>query len=442
MRVLPVLLATVVCLTACSETQAPVLETSQSVAANRSAEHVPFITTALVTRDWHSCATAMGGLRCWGWNSDGQLGNGETGTMELSPVLVEGPRFSQVSVGGFHSCALDAAGVAYCWGNNTRGGLGTGDLISRSEPVQVATDVRFSTIRVGNHFTCALTADGVAMCWGGNNNGQLGTPTTTTCTLPSGTALACSAVPVPVAGGHVLASLDVGLFNGCGLTADGSALCWGNNLRGQLGRGTVGDPSHSPLPVSGGLSFSQVSVGASHVCAIATDGTTYCWGDNVYGQLGTGDHTRKLVPTVVASGDVRFAAIRASSGNSVFSFSCGATASGELHCWGANSLGQLGHSAPLPTCGVGSRARPCSTLPMPVDTELRFQSFETGFEVVCAVSTQQRGYCWGSNEFGALGNASVAVSTSTPTPIAATPGRARGRQGPPAGHVNHLTIDE
>jgi hypothetical protein len=95
-----------------------------------------------------------------------------------------------------------------------------------------------------------------------------------------------------VAGGHTFDEIQTGVSNTCGLRTDGSAYCWGYNLTGALGQPPAELPKSSvPVPVSGGLSFAGLTSKDSHTCGRAADGVWYCWGTNVFGQLGIGTYT-------------------------------------------------------------------------------------------------------------------------------------------------------
>ena len=144
-----------------------------------------------------------------------------------------------------------------------------------------------STLSLGGSHSCALDATGV-LCWGSNGSGQLGSAVQSPAVYPSRVALAA-----------VTALADGGAHT-CALTTTGDAWCWGSNSNGQLGRGTSGGSSSTPALVSGGLKFVALSAGGAHTCGVTPDGSIYCWGANAAGQLGDGTQTDRAAPTRVA----------------------------------------------------------------------------------------------------------------------------------------------
>lgn len=252
---------------------------------------------SVTTGTYHSCGvTSSSGGYCWGGNVDGQLGDGTT-TTRLTPVVVSaGLSFASMAAGGGvvngggHTCALTGGGVAYCWGYNAFGQLGTGSTTNSATPLAVSGGLSLAAISSGFGHTCGLTSGGAAYCWGYNGDGELGSGTTTQ-----------SLVPVPVTGSLSFASVSAGANQTCGLTSSGAAYCWGYNGQGALGNGGVSLVSTSPVAVLGGLSFTSMSSGFNHVCAIATRGAAYCWGSGANGRLGTGDTTTKNMPARVLS---------------------------------------------------------------------------------------------------------------------------------------------
>lgn len=204
----------------------------------------------------------------------------------------------------------------------------------------------------------------------------------------------------------VEATVTAGGIHTCGLTASGQAYCWGYGGEGQLGNGALATLSTTPVPVVGDHVFTRLSAGGLHTCGLTPGGAAYCWGSNRSGQLGDGNTTNRAEPVPVAAlgGEISFAAI--SSGAS---HNCGLTPEGAAYCWGFNTSGQLGDAStterrnPVPV--VHPTAAPA------------FSAIASGYEHSCAMTPEGTAYCWGANDFGQLGNGSVADATS---PVAVT----------------------
>jgi alpha-tubulin suppressor-like RCC1 family protein len=195
-------------------------------------------------------------------------------------------------VGLSHTCGVTTGSRAFCWGSNDYGQLGNGTTTQRLTPVAVAGGLTFRHVSVGTGhypFTCGVTTTNRAYCWGRNNYGQLGDSTTA----------ARRVRPSPVVGGREFRQVDAGYFHACGETTDNRAFCWGNNVYGQLGDGTT-TQRLVPVAVAGGHSFNQVSAGGYHTCGKNSVGVAYCWGYGFFAQLGNGTTSTRPSPTPVA----------------------------------------------------------------------------------------------------------------------------------------------
>ncbi len=248
--------------------------------------------TAVVAGEFHTCAlTALGDVQCWGRNNLGQLGDGTT-VSRAAPVNVsvtDGP-VARIAAGANHTCALTPEGGVKCWGANDHGQLGDGTRRNRSVPVDVAgLAIGIASIAAGTDHTCAAANTGAVKCWGSNESKQLGR-----------THLwRDSSVPLDVLGlGNPITALAAGAAHTCGLTSQGGATCWGRNNDGQLGDGTRGSWS-SPVVVAGVANVNALAAGHQHTCAVTTERTAYCWGSDTSGQLGTATLASSFVPISV-----------------------------------------------------------------------------------------------------------------------------------------------
>jgi alpha-tubulin suppressor-like RCC1 family protein len=280
----------------------------------------------------HTCGlTDRGGVMCWGSNFNGQLGDGTT-TDRYTPVYVKGlsSGVKAVSAGTTHTCALLTTGGVKCWGNNNRGQLGDGTKINRWTPADViGLTSSVASIEAGGLDTCAVTIHGGAKCWGSNHRGRLGDGTTIDRSTPTN-------VIGMFTGVAAIRANDAGGAHTCALMIGGGVKCWGNNEDGQLGDGTTTE-AHVPIDVSGLTSgVTSLALGTWHTCAAGSGGVK-CWGNNSLGQLGTGLTTTQLTPASVIG--LESGALSVTTGRD---HSCALLNGDSIKCWGSNSSGELG----------------------------------------------------------------------------------------------------
>ncbi len=353
--------------------------------------------------------TLYGSVYCWGSNPYGGLGNNSTAQANAPVAVYTGGVLAdkiigKVSVGQYHSCAIDMAGVAYCWGYNAKGQLGDGTTNDSSKPVAVnmtgaLNGKTLKAISSSYYNNCSIASDGKAYCWGDNGSGQLGNGTTTSSSIP---------VAVDASGvlsGKAIAAIAAGSGNSCAIASDGYVYCWGGPS--YIGNGSA-QASLVPAAVDrggvlAGKFATKLSVGGGFSCVIASDGKAYCWGVNSFGQLGNGLTATSLVPVAVSTAGVlngKTVKEIASTGNQ----SCVIASDNKAYCWGSNSNGQLGN---------GTTTN--SSVPVAVDTSgalsgKSLKSIMVSNNSACATDTDNQYYCWGYGGWGQLGNGSTTNS--------------------------------
>ena len=300
--------------------------------------------TAIAAGFDHSCALHQtGAVSCWGANSDGQLGNGQSGEDADSsvPVRVNGiTDATAITAGGnqfnSHSCALHQTGAVSCWGANDAGQLGngqSGEDADSSVPVRVNGITDATAITAGSYHSCALHQDGAISCWGHNHYGQLGNGTTLDSSVPVGVLGITDATAI-TAGGNLNS-------HSCALHQTGAVSCWGNNQLGQSTGKLTNDSADSSVPVgvNGIADAAAITAGWDHSCALHQTGTITCWG---------GWGASSFVPPLEVEGISDATAITAG-----LVHSCALHETGTVSCWGVNGAGQLGNGVWLPQFVVG-----------------------------------------------------------------------------------------
>src|SRR5437870_1131473 len=297
----------------------------------------------VVNRELKLLASALGGL--WlslGWQvapapaitvtpANPTIGVGQTQQFTASGARAP---TAAVSAGGQYTCVLLPDGTAQCVGRNQFGQLGNGTLNDSSVLVAVNGLTTATRVAAGDEFACALLGDGTARCWGLGESGQRG----------DGTFGTFAPSPVAVSGLTAAVAVASGYGHACALLGDGTMRCCGENVDGQLGTGTAGAVSTTPVRVGGITGAIAVTAGWQHTCALLGDGTAQCWGRNLEGQLGDGTTTSSSTPVRVV--DVT-GAIAVTGG--WWRHSCALLSDSSVKCWGAvgadNAFGQLGNGS-------------------------------------------------------------------------------------------------
>jgi alpha-tubulin suppressor-like RCC1 family protein len=318
----------------------------------------------VATGDSHVCAL-LGDqtVSCWGDAGGGQLGAGDFSEHDCEgrpcnrrPVLVPGLEgVTELSLGGFHSCALDGAGRLRCWGSLAVGveteSLSTCDgMPCATEPVRVPAPGQVVQVVSGFSHACMLLAEGEVRCWGVNALGSVG-----------------------VVSPRVDTGFGVSVYSNVEL------------------------PARVELPLPATALFAAGS--GFYSCAVLQDGALYCWGENTYGQLGAGEPGESCPE---GGGDELYCSVTPLASGfeqqaELYAFgelhACAVTADGELYCWGYGARGQLGLEVELLSeCADG---RLCSPSPQLVPTESRTLDVAVGSRFTCVLQEDERVLCWG-----------------------------------------------
>lgn len=242
----------------------------------------------------HACAVMQNGdVRCWGNNNNGRCGIGSEEPEVAEPASTGLTDVVEVALKSGHSCARQSDGSVWCWGGNAYGQVGDGSTEDRSSPVKVPLTEPATEVSVGSSHTCALGSSGSLWCWGSPRYGCLGNGSVDTTPQP----IPVQATELKASAAHEISC--GGMFT-CVL-AEGDALwCWGRNSGGYLGAGTFDDPHPSAVEVTAfGTGVRAIAVGIAHSCATTHAGSTWCWGENSYGELGDGTREAKPSPVLV-----------------------------------------------------------------------------------------------------------------------------------------------
>lgn len=342
----------------------------------------------------HTCVlTAAGAVKCWGFNHDGQLGDGKESDRS-TPANVVGltSGAKAITAGWRHTCAITSGGGVQCWGNNHDGQVGDGTEADRRTPQDVVGLLtQVTAITAGERHTCALTTSGGVKCWGNNHDGELGDGTRKD-----------KVTPVDVMGLTTgVAAITAGWRHTCALTTAGGVKCWGINHDGQLGDGTENDRP-TPSDVLGLTSgVAAISARWRHSCALMIAGGVKCWGGNHHGEVGDGTRTDRNTPVDVVGLTSGVRAI-ASGWRHV----CALMTDGGVKCWGGNHDGQLGDGTGI------DRKTPVDV----VTVRSGVTAIAAGGQHTCALA--QGGItCWGENEDGQLGDGTYKSTLTAKTEL-------------------------
>lgn len=371
----------------------------------------PIHTTPQITAGaFHTCTlSAAGQVACFGHNVSGQLGPAPgVGYSNATPTAVPlgGPAVA-VAAGQQHTCVLMASGDVKCFGWNSHGQLGspinagTGD--ANRDPITVDLDGDSAvSIAAGGNSTCVVLSSGALKCWGSNFYGQLGTPTNAGTGTPN---------PTPTTvdlGGELVSAVAVADTHTCALLASGDVSCWGRNDYGQLLRAT-GFGTTTPIPTPETIDFDgkavEVDGGNGHTCVRLISGEVKCAGRNSYGQLANAAASGGFeLVTAELAGDASLLGLGST-------YSCFVLVDASVKCGGTNSYGEIASTSNLGSTTAGQPAQPAD-FGGPV-----FQ-VAAGWLHTCALLTDGTVRCVGHNGRGALGNPTNYGVDAAANPIA------------------------
>ena len=361
----------------------------------------------------HAAAVlADGGLYTWGRGPRGQLGRPGQDALTIyqppAPVVVQGvSSWMRVSAGHDHTCALTTSGELYCWGDNSSGQLGDGTTESSPAPVRVGASRRWLDVAAGRGFTCAVDLAHQVFCWGAHQEGQLGRME----------AARQPSTPLALGGGEAL-SVQASERSACALVMrpnlPNGLFCWGDNLYGQLGRSPAvrAEPGLVEFGPNEQPDVRVFGLGARHACAFEAGAPSpRCWGAQQQGRVGDGQLGMSQLP-------LPHEALPDSSPQSVSArvdHGCASTdenpraLDSNVLCWGLNRDGQAGI---LPELGlvVGRFNQRSVQVPESVQDrpkDQRLSTLFTGPSHTCGLDAEGRAFCWGRNDAGQLGAATA-----------------------------------
>jgi alpha-tubulin suppressor-like RCC1 family protein len=411
-------------------------------------DHITYEPAATLVDTWgdHMCAVLDdGSVRCFGSNTYGQLGVGNTlargdapdelGNNAVPVDIGDGRTAKEVATGRYHTCVLLDDGSVRCWGRNQRGELGTGTSAQLGDaPHEVGDDLINPTVNLGAGRTavhidagaamsCAVLDNGQVKCWGASADGRIGSATDRGLTVAS---MGDNLPPVDLGANVRAIDVSAGDDHACALLDNGRIKCWGNNAEGKLGYGDelsrgltpMGDDLHE-VNLAGGPVV-EVEAGGNHTCARFASGKIKCWGDNSNGQLGY-EHRFDLGDEGGdAEMDVNLPYVNLGEGRTAVALQAGALHTcavldnGAVKCWGHQS--GLGYDGTTPRGGAaGEMGDHLPEIALP-GGEAR--DVAAGEHDACAITGCGALYCWGSNAAGesATGAAADAASLATAAP--------------------------
>jgi len=389
----------------------------------------------------HSCFMLdNGSVKCWGENSYGQLGLGDTWTRgdnssEMGDNLTivdlgSGRTATAIVAGSNHTCAILDNESVKCWGFNAFGQLGLGDTNNRGDAsdemgdnlnvVDLGSGIKAKAIAAGNQHTCAIIDNESIKCWGANASGQLGLGNTSN-RGDGSNQMGGNLTAIDLGSGRTAKVIATGGSHTCAVLDNASVKCWGENNYGQLGLGDLNNRGDEPdemgnfLPSVdlGSETATSITTGTGYTCVLLDDNSTEplsnvkCWGRGNYGQLGN----KKTLPINstpstnainLGTGITGVATARKATAIAAGNFhTCAILDNSSIKCWGFNASGQLGQGDTSTVWRASDLGD--SLLAVDLGAGRTARAIATGDNQTCAILDDASIKCWGSNTAGQLG---------------------------------------
>ena len=373
------------------------------------------ITSVVLGFHCASAITSEGRIFTWGYNSNGQLGDGtiidRDMPTDITPLfgLDIGETITSVSLGKIHSSAITSENRVFTWGYNYYGQLGDGTTTDSYTPIEITANFGLIgeetviIISLGERHSSAVTSEGRILTWGGNNYGQLGDGTIIDQVMPTEITTNFGLIP-----GETVTSVSLGYLHSSAITSTGRIFTWGYNYYGQLGDGTqVRRYNPTDITTNFGLSLGEtitnVTLGKLYYSsAMTSTGRVFTWGGNYHGELGDGTRIDRYTPTDITTN------FGLTTGETVTSIDLGeehssaVTSTGRIFTWGENNGGQLGDGTTID-----------KYIPMDITNNMELNTGETvtsvssGDGYQAAITSKGRLFTWGANWFGQLGDGTI-----------------------------------